>query len=150
MSPFWINRLLSDDPPQIAVFVCGHYVHRRLIDAIYCCDPEELLNRELSEQGKQDISTDICICIELGYGQCERCHFWSDEIFLHRWKEDDPCSDYFGEWREMNTCWDCDFDIINGGDPDEDYCDLIDRREEEDYFNDPINNDPPWWMRRFL
>jgi len=120
LTPFWIDRLLCDEPPQVAVFVCGHRVHRRMIDAIYFCIPEEILGRELSYQGKQDIQTEVCICIELGYGQCDRCEYWSDIIIPHRWQEkEDPRFDY-GEWVEMNTCWRCDHDIINGGDPYED------------------------------
>jgi hypothetical protein len=66
LKSFWIDRLFCDHPPEIAVFVCGNRVHRRFIVAIYYCIAEEMLNRELSEQGKKDIQTESCICIELG------------------------------------------------------------------------------------
>ena len=37
LKQFWVDRLFCDEPPQEAVFVCGNHVHRRKIEAIYCC-----------------------------------------------------------------------------------------------------------------
>jgi len=65
-SRHWQDILLSDDPPKIAVFVCGKDVHRRWIKNITVEIPEKVLGRKLSEQGKQDIPTEKCIAIWLG------------------------------------------------------------------------------------
>lgn len=64
---FWRKQLLSGNPPQIAVFVCGKDVHRRWITRIYVEDAEDALGRALSEQGKKDVLTpDNAIILELG------------------------------------------------------------------------------------
>jgi len=65
-TPFWIKRLLWNPPPRIAVFVCGSKKHQRWIKNIKVGKPVEFLGRELSEQGKQDISTELCIATYLG------------------------------------------------------------------------------------
>lgn len=66
-SEFWQKRLLeTSDPPRIAVFVCGKAVHRREISGIRIDEPEAVLGRPLSEQGKRDIPTQFCIVVELG------------------------------------------------------------------------------------
>jgi len=71
--PFWFNRLFGADPPSVAVFICGKDVHRRWIKRIYIEDPEKVLGRPLSEQGRLDLKYNIgicgrpkCIIIELG------------------------------------------------------------------------------------
>jgi len=65
-SDYWKRILLGNHPPKIAVFVCGKDVHRRWIKDITIGIPEQILGRELSEQGKKDIPTDKCIAIWLG------------------------------------------------------------------------------------
>ena len=66
-SEFWRKRLLeTSKPPTVAVFVCGKAVHRREITGRRRDDPEKVLGRPLSEQGKQDIPTAKCIVVELG------------------------------------------------------------------------------------
>ena len=66
-SPHWRKQLLSGNPPQIAVFVCGKDVHRRWITGITLNDAEKVLGRPLSEQGKQDVLTpEEAIIIKLG------------------------------------------------------------------------------------
>lgn len=66
-SEHWKRILLSGaSPPEIAVFVCGKDVHRRKIVEITVGKPEEYLGRELSEQGKKDIPTELCIATHLG------------------------------------------------------------------------------------
>ena len=64
---FWKKRLLSGPPPPfIAVFICGKDVHRRIATEVTVGKPEEYLGREMSEQGKKDIPTELCIATHLG------------------------------------------------------------------------------------
>ena len=65
-SDYWRKILLGNNPPDVAVFVCGKDVHRRWIRNISLGFPEEILGRELSEQGKKDIPTEWCIVTWLG------------------------------------------------------------------------------------
>ena len=81
-------------------------------------------------------------------GLCSRCgidqsfrvgkRFTKQRLFNHEF------TDCFGEKTSMKLCWDCDWDVMNGGDPFEDETEICFRREEEDYEYDPINNDPPY------
>ena len=67
LKPFWIKQLLKGNPPQVAVFVCGKRVHRRWITGIYIDDAQEVLGRQLSEQGQKDVlDSDHAIIIKLG------------------------------------------------------------------------------------
>ena len=63
--PHWA-WLLGDAPPQVATFLCGRDVHRRIITRIYREDPEKVLGRPVSEQGRLDVQTNPAIIIELG------------------------------------------------------------------------------------
>ena len=36
----------------------------------------------------------------------------------------------FGDKVKMKLCWDCDFDILNGGDPFADIIDILENRRE--------------------
>jgi len=64
--PYWRRILLGDEPPQIAVFVCGKDIHRRWIaEKPYLEDPERLLGRSLSEQGLKDVLSNPAIIIPL-------------------------------------------------------------------------------------
>ena len=58
--------LLGENPPQVATFVCGKDVHRRYITEIYKDDPERVLGRPLSDQGRQDVLSNPAIIIGLG------------------------------------------------------------------------------------
>lgn len=64
--------LLGDDPPDIARFVCGRETHLRRITRIFYGDPEEILGRAVSAQGRDDLRlagdrrAERCIAIELG------------------------------------------------------------------------------------
>ena len=62
--------LLGDDPPEVAVFLCGpQNVHRRWIKRIYLEEAEKVLGREPSEQGKKDLCWEPgkkCIVVEFG------------------------------------------------------------------------------------
>ena len=73
---------------------------------------------------------------------CERCGCQTDMLYPHKWEND------FGEKRQKDICWDCDHDVINGGDIDEDIYDVCVQRGEEEYLFDPINNSPPWFYNR--
>jgi len=66
LTTYWEKRLIRVDRPTVAVFICGKQVHRRRIKRVLVAPPEDILGRELSEQGKQDIPTELCIGIELG------------------------------------------------------------------------------------
>lgn len=65
-SDYWKGILLGESPPDVAVFVCGKDVHRRWIKEITVGYPQEILGRELSDQGKRDIPTELCIATWLG------------------------------------------------------------------------------------
>lgn len=71
---------------------------------------------------------------------CDRCGCRTDRVYPHEFEND------FGEKKKMKLCWDCDFDVINGSDYNEDSFEIEQRREEEDYLFDPINNPKPAWM----
>jgi hypothetical protein len=66
-SPFWHQRLLGSHPPSIALFLCGRRkLYRRIVEIRADQDPEAILGRPLSAQGKKDIPTGKCIAIYLG------------------------------------------------------------------------------------
>lgn len=91
---------------------------------------------------------------------CERCECETDLLVRHIKAKDgmtyiyedneDPNSDK--PWipldRQMDfwVCWDCDNDLMNGGSRDVDPYELQMDRQEEEYYEDPINNDLPEWM----
>lgn len=69
-SPFWRKRLgpIADKkfPGQqeqiIAVFLCGKQIHRRLITEVHQIRTPD----NFSEQGKKDVSTELCYAVYLG------------------------------------------------------------------------------------
>ena len=66
-SEFWRRRLLGPCPPSIALFLCGpRKVYRRIVEIRADQDPEVILGRPLSEQGRRDILTPTCFAIFLG------------------------------------------------------------------------------------
>jgi hypothetical protein len=66
-SLFWRQRLLGPHPPSIALFICGHRkIYRRIVEIRPYQDPELILGRPLSAQGKKDIPTPKCFAIFLG------------------------------------------------------------------------------------
>lgn len=65
-TPFWFKRLISGGQPEEAVFLCGKDVHRRRIKSVYIDIPEKVLLRPLSLQGLRDLTTEVCIIVELG------------------------------------------------------------------------------------
>ena len=48
-----------------------------------------------------------------------------------------------GEPVKLMLCWDCDWDVINGGDPFRDPADIWADRWEDAYAYDPVNTPPP-------
>lgn len=67
--------LLGDDPPQVAVFICGRSpAHRRMITRIYKEKPSKVLGRPVSYLGMLDLGMTSrlpenewpCIVVELG------------------------------------------------------------------------------------
>lgn len=66
-SPFWRKRLLGHNPPDTALFLCGpRKLYLRIVEIRGGQDPEAVLGRPLSAQGKKDIPTPKCIAIYLG------------------------------------------------------------------------------------
>jgi hypothetical protein len=66
-SEFWRKRLLGPHPPTIALFLCGpRKLYRRITEIRADQDPEVILGRPLSEQGRHDIPTPTCFAIFLG------------------------------------------------------------------------------------
>jgi len=78
------------------------------------------------------------ICDRCGCDVSKRIGNSKDRLFPHEFKN---C---FGETVKMKLCWDCDWDVINGGDPFEDQTEIYFRRWEEAYEYDPVNTPPPY------
>ena len=70
---------------------------------------------------------------------CDRCGTNTTRLYKHNYNDED---DY--ENRTLKVCWDCDHDIINGGDPFEDPADIYQTRMEEAYAYDPVNEVRPY------
>ncbi len=69
---------------------------------------------------------------------CQRCYAHSERLYeLGQKNEDD-------ELIMKKVCWDCDFDVCNGGDMFEDPSDIYMDRKEQAYAYDPINEERPW------
>ncbi len=66
-SPYWRQHLISQHPPNVALFLCGkEKIARRIVEIRANQDPEAILGRPLSEQGRLDIPTRTCFAIYLG------------------------------------------------------------------------------------
>lgn len=72
--------------------------------------------------------------------ECTRCGRLCEQTYPHQTENS------IGEIVNFSLCWDCDFDVTNGGDYFEDIFEIETKREEEDYLFDPINNPKPSWM----
>ena len=91
-----------------------------------------------------------------GPGICWRCGNYAEIRYPHIRSSDgmtyifrDTDSPIPNELQEkVWLCWDCDFDVINGGPMEVDPAELEMDREQQAYDEDPINNPPPSWMRR--
>lgn len=69
---------------------------------------------------------------------CDRCGATTYKLFPYTFTDD------FGDRVELKLCRDCDFDVMNGGDPFKDPIDIYEDRWEEEYEYDPVNTPPPW------
>lgn len=69
---------------------------------------------------------------------CTRCGNTADRLYDYDFTDED------GEEVHQKLCWDCDFDVINGGDISDDAADIHADRAERAYEYDPINNPRPW------
>lgn len=76
---------------------------------------------------------------------CDRCGQDIDKRYGKKYKQlyTYTFEDEFGEKVKKKLCWDCEWDVMNGGDPFEDSVDIYFRCWEEDYEYDPINTPPP-------
>jgi hypothetical protein len=81
------------------------------------------------------------ICDRCGVDQTFRigARFEKARLFRHVFKNS------MGDDVEMWLCWDCDWDVSNGGDAFEDASDVVADRWENDYEYDPLNTPPPPW-----
>ena len=73
---------------------------------------------------------------------CERCGTLPDRLYELEYNGDDEYGD--PKVFKAKVCWSCDFDVMNGGDYEEEMSDIFQRRKEEAYAYDPINNKRPW------
>ena len=87
--------------------------------------------------------------------ECQRCGCQTN-LLLRSWRTIDG-GDYYEEAGEpvpeelrevFWVCVRCDHDMMNGGPSDIDTGDLLQEREEQEYYEDPINNPLPYgWQR---
>ena len=87
--------------------------------------------------------------------ECQRC-FGLDHTLIRTFRHKEGM-DYIyedshtpipeEEREEIWVCRRCDWELMNGYSMDEDAGEISMRREEDDYEEDPINNDPPSWYR---
>jgi len=70
---------------------------------------------------------------------CDRCGAESDTV-----RDGYEFTDSCGEKVKMKLCWDCDWDVSNGGDPFEDETEIFFDRWENDYEYDPLNTPSPY------
>jgi len=68
---------------------------------------------------------------------CDRCGEEREDV-----RDGYVFTNCFGEKVRMKLCWDCDFEVANGGDPFADESEVLLDRWEEAYSYDPINTPP--------
>ena len=73
---------------------------------------------------------------------CQRCSAYEERLYELEYNGDDEYGD--PKVYKTKVCWDCDFDIMNGGDYEEEMSDIFQRRQEEAYAFDPINVERPF------
>jgi RNase P subunit RPR2 len=74
---------------------------------------------------------------------CERCYTPSYTLY-EDWRTDDET----GEKVKWMLCRRCDWEMMNSwASEDEDLGEMMLRREEENYSDDPVNNPPPRYYR---
>jgi hypothetical protein len=70
---------------------------------------------------------------------CTRCGATASQLYPYDFTDEET-----GEKVHHKLCWDCDHDVINGGDIYADASDVLQERAESDYEYDPINNRRPY------
>lgn len=70
---------------------------------------------------------------------CTRCGNFAERLYESDFKDEET-----GELIHHALCWDCDFDVMNGGDLCADASDIHADRSEQAYAYDPINNPRPY------
>jgi len=73
---------------------------------------------------------------------CERCGDEVDRLYTLDYNGDDEYGD--PKVFTAKVCWSCDFDLMNGGNYEEEMSDIFQRRKEEAYAYDPINEVSPY------
>jgi len=74
--------------------------------------------------------------------KCTRCWISTKTLFKHTVRNEEDDTE-----EVKQVCWNCDFDLINGGDWEEDAGEILVRRAEEDYEYDPIYFPKPSWYK---
>lgn len=119
---------------------------QRVLGYIFPVYGDGALNKRVDEHCIRSASDDL---------ECQRCGCFGT-ILLHHWRDREgydyiyeQSGDPIPEERAVPfwVCWRCDYELMNGGSRDEEPYEIEERREQEDYEDDPINNDPPRWMR---
>jgi len=73
---------------------------------------------------------------------CGRCGIEAERLYEIEHITDDEYGDSITV--KLKVCWSCDFDLMNGGNMDEEVSDIFQRRKEEAYEFDPINVENPY------
>ncbi len=151
--PFWHKRMqkipLGDCRGQICepveiVFLVGKVPHRFKVTYI-------TYTSVIPERYASVIKTEYAYAIKCVVTCCARCGAETDKLYpvYHVHCHDDNPHEYDEQYcgKKIMVCWDCDWEITNGrGEPDKDPYEIANDRAEQAYADDPINNDPPWWM----
>lgn len=73
--------------------------------------------------------------------KCQRC-IVGDGKYTHYMEDGET-----GEMIKQMVCWECDHDLINGGDWSQDVGELLMEREENNYEYDPLYYPKPSWYQ---
>ena len=73
---------------------------------------------------------------------CQRCYVETDKLYTITYEVENDYGD--PQPQAIKVCWSCDHDIINGGDIDEDESEIYERRKQNAYDYDTINNEMPY------
>jgi len=69
---------------------------------------------------------------------CERCGANTEKLYKFNYTDEEVGKSV------LMICWDCDWDIMNGGDPFEDESQIYYERMQQAYEYDPINVERPY------
>jgi len=74
--------------------------------------------------------------------KCARCWASTTKLFEHKFKDEEEGID---EIRKV--CWNCDWDLCNGGDWQQEAGEILMERAENDYEYDPLYYPKPSWYK---